>query len=64
MRRVPRFVDTPILDALRQAGTVWEDETRSYVGTAADGTVVLLGTVGYEENVELYLREHPTPETW
>ena len=35
-----------------------------YVGKASDNEEVILGNVGYEDDIEKYLKAHPTPDTW
>jgi len=35
-----------------------------YIGTAADGVEVSIGCVGYEDQVEVYLMDYPTPAHW
>lgn len=56
------MIDTPILNQLLQEGSVWKEKDGEYVGLASDGLAVNLGYV--EENVESYLSDHPTPDTW
>ncbi len=51
------------LQALIDSGTVWIDGG-NYVGKASDGVDVDIGEVCYEDTVEMYLAEHPTPNTW
>jgi hypothetical protein len=53
----------PLLQAALSAGTVFE-ENGEYVGFAEDGTIVSLGSVGFEKQCESYLSAHPTPDTW
>jgi hypothetical protein len=53
----------PTLAALLAQGTVW-CEDGSYVGKAADGVVVSVGTVGCEKQTESYLSANPTPADW
>lgn len=53
----------PLACALVAKGLIWEDNG-DYVGKAADGQEVAIGVVGYEDNVEEYLKDHPTPESW
>lgn len=55
---------SPILDGLAAAGLIWIDSHGEYVGVARDGVEVSLGMVGYEADVERYLRAHPTPADW
>jgi hypothetical protein len=53
-----------MLKDLLADGTIWI-ERGCYLGQAVDcGEVVCIGSIGDEENVELYLAEHPTPYTW
>lgn len=49
--------------ALLADGTI-RVEGREYVGTASDGVVVSLGSVGEERQLLAYLLAHPSPETW
>lgn len=51
------------VQALLAAGTI-RVEGSDYVGTASDGTIVLLGTVGFEERLLDYLTFYPTPDKW
>jgi len=44
-------------------GTIWVDGS-DYVGRASDGTVVTLGNVGREDELNRYLNAHPTPRDW
>lgn len=48
---------TPIHKSIRIEG-------REYVGTAADGATVALGTLGEEDALRAYLAEHPAPDHW
>ena len=45
-------------------GTIWLTGSGEYLGKAADGTEVNLGMFGYEQQIEEYLKRHPTPDTW
>jgi hypothetical protein len=53
----------PTLSALLTSGDLWID-VDTYVGKAADGVEVTVGTVYNRAGVEAYLVEYPTPETW
>lgn len=53
----------PTLSALLTSGDLWID-VDTYVGRTADGVEVIAGTVYDRAEVEAYLVEHPTPETW
>lgn len=35
-----------------------------YIGKAADGEEVSLGSKGEEKTIEKYLKDHPTPKDW
>lgn len=59
----PLAPPTPILEGLEAKGIVWMEDGK-YVGRASDGVVVDLGYAGYREEVERYLNDHPTPDTW
>lgn len=37
---------------------------REYIGRASDGVDVLLGTVGNEHAMMIYLVSHPSPSDW
>ena len=51
------------LEFLLALGTLWV-EGREFVGRASDGVVVSLGGLDERKQIEAYLLEHPTPETW
>ena len=51
------------LEKLMHDGTVWIDDGE-YVGRAADGQVVGLGSVGNESSLESLLAERPSPADW
>lgn len=53
----------PILSSLLERRTIYVDN-EEYVGVASDGTKLGMGVVGAERNLESYLKEHPTPDTW
>lgn len=53
----------PTLSALLTSGAIWID-VDTYLGRAADGVEVALGTVYTRSAVETYLADHPTPDTW
>ena len=65
--RKPATPKTPILDKLIVQGHIALKGT-DIVGMASDGVVVTLGStddfLGGVEQVEIYLREHPTPADW
>lgn len=53
----------PILSTHIQNGVIWRDEAwGGYIGKAEDGQEVCFGF--NIERVELYLKAHPTPDTW
>jgi hypothetical protein len=54
---------TPTLDRLKAEGLVWV-ENGEYVGRAADGAIVSVGSIHDEVGTERYLRAHPSPEQW
>jgi hypothetical protein len=55
----------PISQKLMDKKLIWVDPgTEEYVGKAADGEEVAVGVVGYEKNLENYLKTHPTPKHW
>lgn len=64
-------IKTPTLDRLLAEGALWIDGP-DYVGIAADGIEIAVGTVGpggkkheaFEGRTEAYLVDHPTPDTW
>ena len=49
--------------ALYEERTVWVEDGE-YVGKAADGTVVAVGTLGYPEGADRYLQHNPEPKDW
>ncbi len=53
----------PLLAERIESGTI-TIEDGEYIGHAADGVDVNLGTVGYESRVEKYLQAHPRPCDW
>jgi hypothetical protein len=53
----------PTLSRLLDVGYV-AIEKHSYVGRAADGVLVAVGTVGDEDATERYLKAYPTPSLW
>lgn len=55
----------PTLAAYLDNGSIWIDADNSYVGKASDGTMVQIGTVGFnDKGTESYLVANPTPDTW
>ncbi|UVG34474.1 hypothetical protein SEA_GAZEBO_105 [Microbacterium phage Gazebo] len=55
---------TPILDALIVAGHIHVSEHGEYVGTASDGTEVLIGQTFAADAAERYLADFPSPDMW
>lgn len=51
------------LDQHLRLGTIFV-ENGQYIGKAADGTEVFLGTVGDEASLEGYLSAYPQPSDW
>lgn len=55
--------DYPILAAHLATGAIYSDQG-DYLGIAKDGVHVLMGSMGYEANLESYLENYPTPADW
>ena len=53
----------PLLADLLGSGMVWEDKGE-YVGQSGDGTEIAIGTIGYEDALEKYLKMKPGPGDW
>ena len=56
----PKFLT---LDRLLQSGDIWI-ERGEYIGRASDGIIVSIGTIGFEQDAERYLRARPDPKDW
>lgn len=55
------------LQALLDAGTVYLDNSTPaahYVGKASDGQEVSIGDPMFCSQIEAYLADHPTPDSW
>jgi hypothetical protein len=57
VKRCPRLVKE------LEAGRI-RLEDQEYIGKAADGVEVKVGTLGYESRLEEYLITHPDPMDW
>jgi len=55
--------ETPILAGLYADGSIWNRDG-DILGRASDGAIVNIGDAGRLKQIEAYLRDHPTPDTW
>lgn len=52
-----------MLDTHLNSGAIYIDND-TYIGVAQDNTHVIIGQVGHEDEIELYLIDYPVPSTW
>ena len=55
--------ETPILYQLIKSGAIYLGDD-VYYGKASDGLEVVLGSLGREWQIEVYLEKYPTPDKW
>jgi hypothetical protein len=59
-----RRTATLLMERMREGLIKLDPKTGEYVGIASDGTEVIMGRAGEEEQLERYLRSNPHPSTW
>jgi len=59
-----KLINRKLTELIIKTDIIMNFEKKEYIGIADDNTEVTLGIFGEEDQIEKYLIDHPTPETW